>query len=117
MARSAMASSLLSEERELCHSRWFAAGGLEFQFVAVGIDDGGLAVAEFAAQHHSRELVEHFALDQALERSGTEDGVVAAPGEPVPGGVSDLEVHLALGKALVDPFELDVDDIGQLLLR
>src|SRR3954453_10569052 len=117
MARSAMASSLLCEERELGHSHWFAVGGLEFQLVAVGIDNGGLAVTELTAQHHSRELVEHFALDQALERAGAEDGVVAAPGEPVPGGVSDLEVHLALGKALVDPFELDIDDIGQLLLR
>ena len=86
----------------------------EAERVAVGLDDDRVALAEAAGQDVDGQRVLDHPLDGALERPGAVDGVVAALGEQRAGGFGQRQADLALGEALAQVAELDVDDLRDL---
>ena len=64
------------------------------------VDDDLVAFGELAVEDVFGDGVLDLALDEAAQRPGAEDGVVAFLGEMGLGGVGDLERDVAVGEAL-----------------
>src|SRR5690606_16013725 len=80
------------------------------------VDLDGVAVVEPALEQRHREPVAEAALDDPLERPGPEGGVVALVGEVGRRRRRDLEDDAALGEAVAEAVELDLDDLADVVL-
>ena len=88
--------------------------GLERQAVLAAVDDDARAGRELTREHALGERVLEVLLDCPLERPRAVLRVPADLGEEVLGPVGELDAELALGEALRELPELDVDDCAEL---
>src|SRR5690349_25104471 len=84
--------------------------------VRVHIDDDGVAVIEAAVEDGHREWVLDQPLDRPLERASAERRIVALLGEDMLRVGSYENGNLAIGEQLLEPLELEIDDLLDLLL-
>ena len=90
---------------------------LEREFVAAVVDADAAVVGDVAFEELGGERVLQALLDDALERAGAEDGVVAFGGDGLLGGGGDFEAEVLLGEQLCEAAELQVDDLADLVAR
>src|SRR5439155_8906629 len=98
-------------------SRLGGPGFLEDQLAVPRVHVHGVAFHELALEQSQREWVLDQALDRALERAGAVGGVPAGLGEDLLRRIRQLEPEASLGEALADTPQLQLDDLGDLLLR
>src|SRR5437763_5990022 len=78
-------------------------------------DADAVARSELSLQDLLRQRILDLLLDGPLERSGAIHRIEAGLSEAVAGGIIEHQVHVALGQALAEVQELDVDDRTDLL--
>ena len=83
----------------------------------LGFDADGVAGVEFAAQQGFGERVFHALLDDAAQRAGAEDGVIALFAEPILRIVGELDCYATDGQAPSDLHKLQFDNPADVRLR
>src|SRR5438067_5295030 len=83
--------------------------------VRVDVHAHRVAVAELPLEHVHRQRLHQILLDGPLERARAVDGIEPCPGDLSRGLGRQLERHLALGQALAQTTQLDLDDVLDLL--
>jgi hypothetical protein len=91
---------------------------LETEIVALRVHANldRITFAKFAGEDSLCQRVFDALLDDALQRAGAEDGVVAFLGEEFFGFRIDRQSHVSIREALAQVAELDVYDLRKLLL-
>src|SRR4051812_29512672 len=82
----------------------------------IPIDDDVITFRETTLEDRQRQGILQQALDRAFERSSTESRVVTLGCEHFSGSRCQLERELSLSEQLLEPLELQVDDMLNLLL-
>src|SRR5919199_296896 len=85
--------------------------------LALDVPDDDLAGLELAVEDLLGQGVLDVALDRAAQRAGPQDGVVALRRQQHLGRGRELDAHVLVPEALVDPGDHQVDDLDDLLLR
>src|SRR5256714_6772233 len=91
--------------------------GLETHLVAVSRDAHGLAGQNLAAQELRRERVLYERLYRALQGARAVERIVALAREQLFRRVVEFETHVALLQHAAQAFELNLDDVADLLAR
>src|SRR5690625_1837242 len=79
---------------------------------AVAVDDDVVPIGDRAGQQHARELVAHFALDEPAQGPRPVGGVVAFQGEPLLGGLRDLQRDAPVLEPSPQAVELQAHDLA-----
>src|SRR5579862_9744547 len=79
-----------------------------------GVDANQVARAEVPLEQPQRKRILEQPLDCALQRTRTIRRVPPRLGDDLLGCVSQLELEPALGEALAQPHELELDDLAEL---
>src|SRR5213082_1900027 len=87
----------------------------ERELAVANPDADAVARSELSLEDLLRQRILDLLLDGPLERSGAIHGIEAGLSEAVAGGIIEHQVHVALGQALAEVQELDVDDRTDLL--
>ena len=82
----------------------------------IGIDLHRVPFGKFAVEDARGQRVFDLLLDQALQRTGAEGGIVAAFGKLGLGGISNRQMKTAAFEAQLKIAQLDVDDVLEVLL-
>ena len=90
--------------------------GNDFFLLGVIVETDGAAVFVFAAEYDFGDLVFEMVLYGSFQRSGTELYVISFLCDKVFGCIGELDVVSQGGDAVIEPFELDVDDAEYRLL-
>src|SRR3989440_7778847 len=99
-----------------CQRHPAPAGSPDHELVVLDVDHHRVPVAVATFEQPDGQAVADLALDEALERSSPVHGVVAAPGQPGPSRVGHLEAEAAVGQAPVELAQLDIHDLGDVVL-
>src|SRR5712691_3163492 len=89
-------------------------GAYHDQFIAIGVEGDGVAVADTAIEDGAGDAVLNFALDDTLERASTKLRIVAFGGEQIFGSLGKLERDMAIYKTPAQTIDLDLDDLSDL---
>src|SRR3954451_199800 len=95
--------------------RSFGELSIEDQTIRSSVDCNHFAVVQFAIEQLHGERIEHLTLDQALERSGSENRIVAAIRQPITRSRRRLQNDLPIGEAFGNMRQLDIDDSPKIL--
>src|SRR5215471_1311912 len=87
----------------------------EAELAVLEVDHDPAVVAPRAGEQLAAEYRLELALQQALQRAGAVDRIVAGGGEVLERPRRQLELDLPLGQPRAQPAELDHDDLLQLL--
>src|SRR5437588_11034378 len=90
---------------------------LELHLVAISRDADGLAGQNLAAQQFRRERVLYERLYRALQGARAVERIVALAREQSFGRVVEFEMYVALSEHAAQAFELNLDDVANLLAR
>ncbi len=90
--------------RRLAH-----VGVVDREVVVLDVDQGRASVGQAAKHHGLREWLLELLLDQTSHRPRPHLRVVPVVGEPFPGGIAELDVHLLFGEHLAQQVDLFVD--------
>src|SRR6266550_2574461 len=82
----------------------------------IAVDDDVVSLVELAFENGEGEGVLQETLDRALQRSGAERRVVALCRQDFTCRRSELEGELPVGEQILEPVQLQVDDVLDLLL-
>src|SRR5678815_4955566 len=77
-------------------------GGAHREVSGVAVDGDGVTLGDVALQDRQRDAVAQLALDDALERTSTEDRVVALLGQQATPALGDVEGDATIGEALAE---------------
>src|SRR5947199_4729825 len=84
--------------------------GLEEEFAFLELDRHAAVVAHVAGQDLARQRRLNMPLEEALERPGAIDRVVALEGDVFLGGVAQFQFNVAFGEPGAQQLELQLDD-------
>src|SRR5438874_7567557 len=87
----------------------------ERELAVAHTDADAVARSELSLEDLLRQRILDLLLDGPLQRSGAIHRIEAGLPEAVAGGIVEHQVHVALGQALAEVEELDVDDGADLL--
>src|SRR5271168_2954726 len=87
---------------------------LDFEALRTGIDHHPGTVAHLAQQQLATERGFEFALNHPPQRARPIDRVVAFFSKVIARAIGQFDLDLALGEALAQAFELDIDDLAQI---
>ena len=94
----------------------FLQCGNDFFLLGVIVETDGAAIFVFAAEYDFGDLVFEMVLYGSFQRSGTELYVISFLCDKVFGCIGELDVVSQGGDAVIESFELDVDDAEYRLL-
>src|SRR5512140_2733688 len=89
--------------------------GREDQTVLATVHLEGVALVDLAGKYLERQGILDLALDDPLERTSAEIGVIAHLGQVLAGRLRDFEMVALVRQQLADAAQLDGNDRGQLV--
>ena len=79
-----------------------------------GVDADAISLLKFTVEDLETERIEDFSLDDSSQRSSAVSGIIAFLDQESFGVIGELQANLSVAKALEEPLELEVDNLGDL---
>lgn len=79
-----------------------------------GVDADAISLLKFTVEDLETERIEDFSLDDSSQRASAVSGIIAFLDQESFGVIGELQANLSVAKALEEPLELEVDNLGDL---